>query len=69
MLNKNRKSANALADKAIEMADDLTSHIRNLNGNTNTVKSIISDIWHYRENTPFVTTVYEAVQEVKPIRG
>lgn len=67
MLNRNRKqSANELADKAIEMADTLTRDIRNLNGNTHTIKAMISDIWHYRENTPFVTTVFEAIQEVKP---
>lgn len=61
-----KKSANELADIAILMADTLTNQIRNLNGNTGTVKEMISDIWHYRENTPFVTTVYEAIQEVKP---
>jgi hypothetical protein len=67
MFKKQKKSADQLADEAIEMADSLTNHIRNLNGNTHTVKAMISDIWHYRENTPFVTTVYEAIQEVKPV--
>lgn len=61
-----KKSASELADIAIDMADTLTNQIRNLNGNTGTVKEMISDIWHYRENTPFVTTVYEAIQETKP---
>lgn len=61
-----KKSANDLADIAIDMADNLTNQIRNLNGNTHTVKQMISDIWYFRENTPFVTTVYEAIQEVKP---
>lgn len=60
------KSANELADVAIDMADILTNQIRNLNGNTHIVKEMIGDIWHNRENTPFVTTVYEAIQEVKP---
>jgi hypothetical protein len=59
-------TADQLADKAIDMADNLTNEIKNLNGNTHTIKAMISDIWHYRENTPFVTTVYEAIQEVKP---
>jgi hypothetical protein len=64
---KNKKlTADQLADKAIDMADNLTNEIKNLNGNTHTIKAMISDIWHYRENTPFVTTVYEAIQEVKP---
>ena len=62
-----KMSANELADIAILMADNLTNQIRNLNGNTSAVKQMIGDIWHYRENTPFVTTVYEAIQEVKPI--
>ena len=60
------KSANELADVAIDMADILTNQIRNLNGNTHIVKEMIGDIWHNRENTPFVTTVYEAIQETKP---
>ena len=59
-------TADQLADKAIDMADNLTNEIKNLNGNTHTIKARISDIWRYRENTPFVTTVYEAIQEVKP---
>lgn len=62
-----KKSANDLADIAILMADTLTNQIRNLNGNTPVVKEMIGDIWYNRENTPFVTTVYEAIQEVKPI--
>lgn len=62
-----KKSANELADIAILMADTLTNQIRNLNGNTPVVKEMIGDIWYNRENTPFVTTVYEAIQEVKPI--
>lgn len=67
MFNRNKnKTADELADQAISMADTLTHDIRNLNGNTHTIKAMISDIWHYRENTPFVTTVYEAIQEVKP---
>lgn len=60
------KSANELADIAMNMADTLTNHIRNLNGNTHIVKEMIGDIWHHRENTPFVTTVYESIQEIKP---
>jgi hypothetical protein len=59
-------SAEQLADHAISMADDLVTHIRKMNGNTHTVKEMISDIWAHRENTPFVVTVYEAIQEVKP---
>lgn len=62
----NGNSALAEADKAIDMADGLISHIRSMNGNTHTVKEMMGDIWAHRENTPFVTTVYEAIQEVKP---
>lgn len=56
----------ARADIAIDMANDLITTIQNLNGNTHTVKEMISDIWAHRENTPFVVTVFEAIQEVKP---
>ena len=59
-------NAQTLANRAIDMADSLTKQIKNLNGNTHTVKDMIGDIWYNRENTPFVTTVYEAIQEVKP---
>lgn len=61
-----KPSANDLADKAIDMTEKLVNHIKNLNGNTHTVKEMIGDIWAHRENTPFVVTVYEAIQEVKP---
>jgi len=59
-------SADELADLAIQQMDELVTHIRQMNGNTHTVKEMISDIWAHRENTPFVVTVYEAIQEVKP---
>lgn len=54
------------ADTAIEMGDKLIVEIKNMNGNTHTVKEMISDIWYHRNNTPFVTTVFEAIQEIKP---
>lgn len=62
---KNNHASNQ-ADSAIALADKLVTEIRSMNGNTHTVKEMISDIWAHRENTPFVTTVYEAIQEVKP---
>lgn len=61
-----KQSADALADLAISTIDDLVTHIQQMNGNTHTVKEMISDIWAHRENTPFVVTVFEAIQEVKP---
>lgn len=57
------------ADTAIKMADELTVEMKRYSSGDDPIKSLISDLWRHRNNVPFVTTVYEAIQEVKPYSG
>lgn len=49
------------ADIAIQMIDELLADIVA----SDPVNDLIADILQNRNNTPFLVTVYEAVQEVK----
>lgn len=53
------------ADNAIAMVDDLTNSMRAYSAGNDPVKALMSDLWQHRNNVPFVTTIYEAIQEVK----
>lgn len=53
----------ARANTAIQMMDDLVAEIVS---DDHPVKDLIADILQNRDNTPFLVTVYEAVEEVKP---
>jgi len=54
------------ADNAIAMVDDITNRMRSYSAGPDPIKGLMSDLWQHRNNIPFVTTVYEAIQEVKP---
>lgn len=61
-----RAIAISRANEAIAMADEITAKVKKANGTTDTIVLIIVDILNNKDNIPFVTTVYEAVQEIKP---
>lgn len=50
--------------KAIEMSNDLIDKMRKNQDAKNPVTALMADIWMQRHNIPYMTTVYEAVQEV-----
>ena len=54
------------ADKAIKIADELTDTMRRYKSGNDPVEALIIDLRRHRKNVPFLTTVYEAVQEAKP---
>ncbi len=54
------------ANVAIRMADELTQSMRSYSSGNDPIKGLMADLWQHRNNVPFVTTVYEAIQEVKP---
>jgi hypothetical protein len=54
------------ADKAIRIADELTNAMRHYRSSNDAVESLIIDLRRHRRNIPFITTVYEAIQEAKP---
>lgn len=67
-LFKKTKTSPALqkADTAIAMVNDLTNTMRAYSSGNDPVKALMSDLWQHRNNVPFMVTVYEAIQEVKP---
>jgi len=50
---------------AMEAADDLLHRLRNGAEDTAAARSVLGDIWAQAHNRPFMTTVYQAVQEAK----
>ena len=52
-------------DRAMKASSDLLVRIRESGREMDVARSVMADIWSQAENTPFMTTVYEAVQEAK----
>ncbi|CAN7372128.1 hypothetical protein LJR220_003315 [Bradyrhizobium sp. LjRoot220] len=50
---------------AMSISDELIDKMRAANGTMDTVRSLVTDILQRRHNVPVVTTIYEAVQEMK----
>lgn len=61
-VSKQTAESIARANTAIQMMDDLVAEIVSEN---HPVQDLIADILNNRNNTPFLVTVYEAVEEVK----
>ena len=51
--------------RAMDASDDLRLLMEREGNHTSAARSIISDVWAQAKNIPFMTTVYEAVQEAK----
>jgi hypothetical protein len=51
--------------RAMKASDELLATLREHEEHTDAARSIIFDIWKQARNIPFMTTVYEAVQEAK----
>lgn len=51
--------------KAMAVSDELLARMREASQSTDAVRGIMADIWHQNHNVPFVTTVFESVQEAK----
>ncbi len=51
--------------RAMSTSADLIEKLRKLNGTTEVARQVMSDVWDHRQNVPFLTTVYQAVQEGK----
>jgi len=52
-------------DRAMDASADLLFRIREAERETSAARSVFADIWSQASNTPFMTTVYQAVQEAK----
>lgn len=51
--------------RAMDASSDLIHRIREAGREADVARSLTSDIWSQSRNIPFLTTVYEAVQEAK----
>ncbi len=52
-------------ERAMDASADLLFRIREAGRETDVARSMMSDIWTQSENVPFMTTVYQAIQEAK----
>jgi hypothetical protein len=50
---------------AIRVSKDLIDQMRKDQDSRNPVTALMADIWMQRHNMPYMTTIYEAVQEVE----
>lgn len=50
---------------AMSISDELIEKMRAASSSTDPVRAVMADLWQQRHNVPFVTTIYEAAQEVK----
>lgn len=60
-----RMKGDVFYDKAMDASADLIHRIREAGREADVARSLTSDIWSQSENIPFLTTVYQAVQEAK----
>ena len=60
-----RTSGDIAYQKAMEASADLIFRIREAGREADVARIVIADIWAQASNIPFMTTVYEAVQEAK----
>ena len=51
--------------RAMEVSDDLIFRMREASSSNDPVRSVVVDILKRGHNIPFLTTVYEAVEEMK----
>lgn len=51
--------------KAMAVSEDLLTRMREASRSTDAARAVMADIWLQNHNVPFLTTVYESVQEAK----
>jgi len=52
-------------EEAMRQSSDLIRYMRSASNSTDAARAIMADIWAQNHNVPFLTTVFEAVQEMK----
>lgn len=55
--------------EAIEISDDLIEKFRQDESSRNIPSAVMAAIWMHRHNVPYLTTVYEATQEMNAAAG
>lgn len=59
------RSSDAAYSRAMSASDDLIQRMHENSRSTDAARAVMADIWAQNHNVPFMTTVYEAVQEAK----
>ncbi len=50
---------------AMSLTEEVTVKMRETAASNDPVRALMADLWAQHHNVPFMTTVYEAVQEMK----
>lgn len=66
LLSPQRRGAADIAyRRAMGVSGDLLHRLRERHDPNDAVRSVITDVWVYHRNIPFLASVYETVQEMK----
>jgi hypothetical protein len=52
-------------DRAMNESADLLNRMREYSCSTDAARAVMADVWAQNHNVPFVTSVYQTVQEMK----
>ena len=55
----------AAFNQATRANSELISHMREASNSNDAARALMADIWSQHHNIPFLTTVYQAVREMK----
>lgn len=59
-----RESSDIAYQKAMGVSDDLIRRMRENSTSSDAARAVMADIWAQHHNIPFMTSVYETVQEL-----
>jgi hypothetical protein len=54
--------------QAMAASDDLIAKMRERSASPDPMRSIMADIWSQNHNVPYMTTIYESVQEMNVVK-
>lgn len=58
-------SGSVMAQHAIAVSSDLIKQMQERSLSNDPARSLLADIWAQRHNVPYITTIFEANQEMK----
>lgn len=68
---RHREASEVAYERAVGASDDLIRRMRENPKSADAARDMVADIWDHYQNIPFLTSVYETVQEMKvvPLNG
>jgi len=67
--SRRREAADAAYQEAMGTSGDLIERMREHSTSESAARAMVSDIWAQHRNIPFMTSVYETVQEMNVARA